>query len=67
MGDFVNLFKTNQQPNEDFPSEKICSKKDIILPKGSMPQIKCKTNIGVVDSHLPVMFEPDSNISLPEE
>ena len=32
-----------------------------------MSQIKCKTNIGVVDSLLPVMFEPDSDISLPEE
>ena len=31
-----------------------------------MSQIKCKTNIGVVDS-LPVMFEPDSDISLLEE
>ena len=32
-----------------------------------MSQIKCKTNIGVVDSRLPVMFEPDSDISLLEE
>ena len=45
---------------------KICSKKDIILPKGSISQVKCKTNV-FVDSHLPVMFEPDSDISLPEE
>ena len=67
VGDFVNLIKTKQQQNEDLASVKICSKKDIILPKGSMSQIKCKTNIGVVDSPLPVMFEPDSDISLPEE
>ena len=67
MGAFADLIKTKQQQNEDLASVKICSKKDIILPKGSMSQIKCKTNIGVVDSPLPVMFEPDSDISLPEE
>ena len=64
---FVNLIKTKQQQNEDLASVKICSKKDITLPKGSISQIKCKTNIGVVDSHLPIMFEPDSDISLPDE
>ena len=64
---FVNLIKTKQKQNEDLASAKICSKKDIILPKGSISQIKCKTNDGIVDSHLPVMFEPDSDISLPEE
>ena len=67
VGAFVNLIKTKQQQNEDLASMKICSKKDIILPKGSLSQIKCKTNIGVVESHLPVVFEPDSDISLPEE
>ena len=68
VGAFVNLIETKQQQNEDLASVKICSKKDIILPKGSMSQIICKTNIsGVVDSPLPVMFEPDSDISLPEE
>ena len=67
VGAFINLIKTKQQQNEDLASVKMCSKKDIILPKGSISQIKCKTNIGAVDSHLPVMFEPDSHISLPEE
>ena len=61
VGAFVNLIKTKQQQNEDLASVEICSK------KGSISQIKCKTNIGVVDSHLTVMFEPDSDISLPEE
>ena len=64
---FVNLIKTKQQQNQDLASVKNYSKKDIILPKGSISQIKCTTNIGVVDSHLPVMFEPDSDISLPIE
>ena len=63
VGAFVNLIKTKQQQNEDLASVKICSKKDIILPKESMSQIKGKTNIGVFDSPLPVMFEPDSDIS----
>ena len=67
VGAFVNLIKTKQQQNEDLASVKICSKKDIILPKGSISEIKYKTNIGVVDSHLQVMFEPESDISLPEE
>ena len=67
VGAFINLIKTKQQQNEDLASVKICSKKDVILPKGSISQIKCKTNIGVFDSHLPVMFEPDNEISLPEE
>ena len=67
VGAFVNLIKTKQQQNEDLASVKICSKNYIILPEGSISQIKCKTNICVVDSHLPVMFEPDSHISLPEE
>ena len=67
MGVFINLIKAKQQQNEDLASVKICSKTDIILPKGSISQINCKTNIGVVDSQLPVMFESDSEISLPEE
>ena len=67
VGAFVNLIKTKQKQNEDLASVKICRKKDIILPKGSISQIKCKTNIGVVDSHLRVMFEPDGDISLLEE
>ena len=62
MGAFVNLIKTKQQQNEDLALVKICSKKDIILPKGSISQVKCKTNIGVVDSHLLVMIEPDIDI-----
>ena len=37
------------------------------MPSASISQVKCKTNFGVVDSHLPVMFEPDSDILLPEE
>ena len=36
VGAFVNLIKAKQQQNEDLASVKICSKKDIILPKGSM-------------------------------
>ena len=67
VGAFVNLIKTKQQQNEDLALVKICSKKDIILPKGSISKVKCKTNIGVVDSHLPVTFESDSDIALPEE
>ena len=46
---------------------KIFSKKDIIFPKGSISQVKCETKIGAVDSHLPVMSEPKSDISLPDE
>ena len=67
VGAFVNLIKTKQPQNEDLTLVKIYSEKDIILSKGSISQIKCKTNIGVVDNHLLVMFEPDSDILLPEE
>ena len=52
MGAFINLIKTKQQQNEDLASVKIGSEKDIISPKGSISQIKCKTNIGVVDSNV---------------
>ena len=67
MAAFVNVIKTKQDQHEDLASVKICSKNDIILPKGSISQIKRKTNIGVVDSNLQVIFESGSDASLPEE
>ena len=45
VGAFVNLIKTKQQQNEDLASVKICSKKDIILPKGSISQINVKEKL----------------------
>ena len=45
VGAFVNLIKTKEQQNEDLASVKICSKKDIILPKGSISQINVKEKL----------------------